>query len=469
MLMMYAPVNAEPLTRATLPARHGRSARSRAQTPALARWLDLLCIMLVGYALLGKGWAYLGVPPVFVGEVTLLVGLILLLRVTRWRAVLSSGHVWFLLMLMAWCAVRTLPFVPQYGADALRDAAVCGYGLFAVIVFAFLIENPARLGTLVKRFEIFAYVFLLAAPLIWVTTHFFGERVPLVPGSDVPIVHAKAGDLLVHLAGILAFWAAGWGRAGLLWLLVLIGNVVGIGVFNRGGMLSFVVTLGLCLALRPQSRLLWRFLLIVVILALVLAATDLRLSIPGRARQISFSQVIENLGSVAGESGASGLDATREWRLHWWGDIVGYTVNGPYFWTGKGFGVNLADDDGYQGTQWEGRLRSPHNGHLTVLARAGVPGLIFWGLVHAGWAFGMLRLYYRAKAAGDLRWAAAFQFLLCYWLAFMTNAAFDVFIEGPMGGIWLWTIYGVGLAAMWIYKVHPQALHDGSGSTPAVR
>ena len=27
-----------------------------------------------------------------------------------------------------------------------------------------------------------------------------------------------------------------------------------------------------------------------------------------------------------------------------------YTVFGDYFWTGKGFGINLADDDGFQTT-----------------------------------------------------------------------------------------------------------------------
>jgi hypothetical protein len=48
----------------------------------------------------------------------------------------------------------------------------------------------------------------------------------------------------------------------------------------------------------------------------------------------------------------------------------------------------------------------------------------------------------------------------------MANASFDVFIEGPMGGIWLWTIYGVGLAAVWAYGHHPEILDDESASAP---
>ena len=35
--------------------------------------------------------------------------------------------------------------------------------------------------------------------------------------------------------------------------------------------------------------------------------------------------------------------------------IIDYTVFGDYFWTGKGFGISLADDDGFQGTAWQGR------------------------------------------------------------------------------------------------------------------
>ena len=42
----------------------------------------------------------------------------------------------------------------------------------------------------------------------------------------------------------------------------------------------------------------------------------------------------------------------------------------------------------------------------------------------------------------------------------MANASFDVFIEGPMGGIWFWTIYGIGLAAMWCFKYRPYVLSD---------
>ena len=32
-------------------------------------------------------------------------------------------------------------------------------------------------------------------------------------------------------------------------------------------------------------------------------------------------------------------------------------------------------------------------------------------------------------------------------MAFLVNAAFDVFLEGPQGGIWFWSIMGFGIVA----------------------
>jgi O-antigen ligase len=163
-----------------------------------------------------------------------------------------------------------------------------------------------------------------------------------------------------------------------------------------------------------------------------------------------------NIKSIVDDSGTT-LDKTKQWRLDWWADIIGYTFGGKYFFTGKGYGVNLADEDGYQVT-YDKSLRCPHNGHLTILARSGVPGFVLWLLVQLSWAWGMFGGYLASRKRGDSSWAALFVFLLAYWAAFMANAAFDVFIEGPMGGIWFWTLFGTGLAALHIHRHCPEVI-----------
>jgi hypothetical protein len=85
---------------------------------------------------------------------------------------------------------------------------------------------------------------------------------------------------------------------------------------------------------------------------------------------------------------------------------------------------------------------------MTFLARAGVPGLALWIALNAAFGIGLLRAYVRARRAAAGEWAALNLWVLAYWTAFLVNASFDVFLEGPQGGIWFWCVFGVGLAAL---------------------
>jgi hypothetical protein len=60
----------------------------------------------------------------------------------------------------------------------------------------------------------------------------------------------------------------------------------------------------------------------------------------------------------------------------------------------------------------------------------------------------MLLAYLRAHMAGAWWWARVDLWILSYWCACLVNAAFDVFLEGPQGGIWFWSIVGLGIAVL---------------------
>src|SRR6185312_11527855 len=136
---------------------------------------------------------------------------------------------------------------------------------------------------------------------------------------------------------------------------------------------------------------------------------------------------------------------------------VGYTIHGRYRWTGKGFGVNLAEDDGYQVLQ-DNSLRAPHNAHMDILAREGVPGVAIWVVLQLVWIGGVVIEYVKARMTNDTRWQSVFLFLICYWMAFMINASFDVYLEGPMGAVWFWMTFGVGAAAIHLHRRRPEVL-----------
>jgi O-antigen ligase len=262
----------------------------------------------------------------------------------------------------------------------------------------------------------------------------------------------KAGDVGVHLGGLAAYQllqlrsgramspvrttllAAAW--------LVTFALVAGT---NRGGTLSALAAI-LIVAVTTRgkvARQLAGAAFLAVFVGTVLVATDVSIDL-GFGRRFSASQIVANLQSVTGKSRDEGLEGTRRWRLQWWGEIVDYTVYGPYFWQGKGFGVNLASADGIEDRT--GTLRSPHNGHLTVLARSGVPGLALWLLLQGAFAATLLRARHRARRMGEERVARMLLWVLAYWMAMLINATFDVYLEGPQGGIWYWSLMAAGIA-----------------------
>jgi hypothetical protein len=180
-------------------------------------------------------------------------------------------------------------------------------------------------------------------------------------------------------------------------------------------------------------------------------------------RTIGTAQILANFESILGTSDAANLDGTKAWRLSWWQSIANYTFNGPYFWTGKGYGIALAEADGvFDNEKGKPPTRSPHSIHMTVLARSGVPGLALWVLAQVAWFTALMNAYIVARRRGDTQWANLFLWVACYGLAILIDASFDVALEGPMVGIWFWSLFGFGIASTMVYR----ACLDTGGVVP---
>jgi hypothetical protein len=422
-------------------------------------YIITLSLVLMGYALAGRGFAYLGVAPIYVGEMTLAFGLFALLGSGQTWRMLRLTYFMPLILFMCWGAARTLPFLQIYGVDAVRDAVVWGYGLFAIATAGVLVSVPERLALLVKYFQRYAVIFLFLLPFLWMGSKGFGGSWPINPLTGWPIIEVKGGDACVQLAGIFAFLVTLGGSVNPWIGPLMIPLDIALNLEGRAGMLTFMVGACFAVVLKPLNVRTWRILGVIGGAIFLLWATGLEIKNVGGGREISFDYLVQTVQSVVSEKHADPmLEGSKEWRLHWWHDILNYTIHGKYFWTGKGFGINLANDDNYQ-VAYGGLLRSPHNGHLTILARSGVPGIVLWGITQLTFAGLMLRELFRARRRSDYRWAGLFMVLLTYWAALLTNASFDVFIEGPMGGIWLWSIYGIGIASSLIFRRYPQVLY----------
>ena len=52
------------------------------------------------------------------------------------------------------------------------------------------------------------------------------------------------------------------------------------------------------------------------------------------------------------------------------------------------------------------------------------------------------------RRAGDTATAIVGAWILVYWVAMMVNTSFDPYLEGPQGGIWFWSLFGLGMVVM---------------------
>ena len=121
-------------------------------------FLASLGILLACYAFFGKSFAYLGVAPIFVGELMLLFAVIAALASGSLPVLMRGGITWLMLAWSLWGAVRTVPFIATYGTDALRDGALWGYSVFALAVAACVLSTrsvfsvASQYGRWVTRF-----------------------------------------------------------------------------------------------------------------------------------------------------------------------------------------------------------------------------------------------------------------------------------------------------------------------------
>ena len=106
-------------------------------------------VLLIGYAFFGRSFAYLGVAPLYLGELVLPLALLALLRGRRYGT-LQPIHL-MLLAFMTLGALRTIPYLGVHGIDALRDAVTWGYAAYAIVVAFVLTEDHLNAGIGIYR------------------------------------------------------------------------------------------------------------------------------------------------------------------------------------------------------------------------------------------------------------------------------------------------------------------------------
>jgi hypothetical protein len=210
--------------------------------------------------------------------------------------------------------------------------------------------------------------------------------------------------------------------------------------YSRSGIVAFLSSM-LCfiyfnkdIQLQSRVRLLIKYLPIILLIVTPIYI-NIKVAENFQGRSVGFEQIKNNFSSILGGT----TDATSEnnvvWRLVWWAKIIDYSLSPPNFFIGKGLGINLATDDDI--LTLDDSLRSPHNFHLNIMARFGVLLFMIWTY----FLFQLLKPLFKKQLQGKRL------FIGCILLAFLLNASFDVFLEGPMGAFPFWTWMGLYLIA----------------------
>lgn len=415
----------------------------------------LLGPLLAGYLLFDRAFAYLHLPgsPLFVGEMMLGLGAVAALAATRHLLVPVRDEPVLALLLAfgVWGLIRTVPGLATYHMDALRDAALWFYCLFAFFAIAALHRSPelldrliTQLGKLIPWLLLWLPIGLLLIPL--------AEDAPTVPFSTVSVLSHKPGSAAI--AAVLALgclWLlpgrrSARSRAG--WSMMALAVIALAATQNRGGLLGAVAGLTVGLAfVRNRVGLATRAILVVT--AGLGAATLLSLDVPvtgAQGRSFSASQLIANVVSLGGKDSPGNLGGTVDGRQELWSRILDKQIADGRLTDGSGFGQNLATEVGVY-DEGKDTLRSPHNSHLHILARLGVVGLALWITLWIGWYSRMVAGCRRLAREGSHTRRQVAVLSLMVTTSVLVSCFFDPQLEGPQVAALLWTTFGVGVAA----------------------
>jgi hypothetical protein len=407
-------------------------------------WPKAIIFVLCGFLILGRSFAYLGIPPakMFVGE--LLLGTFCLARprdvIGRWfstimrPSALSGCSIAILLFLLYGCFELFRGIVNEYPFMTGLQSFV--FHLYPLYIFVGVWTATRRPDAVSRLIPVLAWLHGIYG-LLYMTV-LSGKWIAL-PGSNVNMVGQPNGTVVVVL-GLLCMprlRPKDWGAL-LLNLVVLMGLQV------RADWLAIMVTIVLWGILgRKLGHLSLAGLLAFAVLC---GAWVANVSIPGpqdRGGDVTAEKMMARIIAPFDIDTAKDLDSaaatykgTTTWRTTWWDAIwkrVHHDTDTTFF--GLGYGYPIADLVPYLRDQ---EIRSPHNVFFYALAYGGWFGvtLFFWfqlQVIRLGWN--------SYQATGNL-------FGLLVAIEALIAGLFGNLFETPFGAIPIYLLVGLNAAPL---------------------
>jgi hypothetical protein len=424
-------------------------------------WPWIAGFLLLGYLTMGRSFAYLGIPPIFIGEIVLAAFLLLKPRIA----------------------------LGTWAASLLRPSPLNGLGLTLLAFMAYGLWQVGR-GVLggypvvhTLKFFTFNYYTLYLFMGIWIGLHtpdflpklirviawvngIYGviyivalrDVAAYIPGTEVPLFSAPVAQVVVIL-GLLCFER----DLRAVWFVLLLNIVVtlvwqvraewaglALGILAWGflaGRIGRVIAIGMAgLAVLGMIEL-----------------ADIRLV--GRNTEVSLSETVARAIAPIDKDLARKLSpyaayhaGTAEWREIWWDAIWRSVHSRPMLEAfGHGYGfplITVAPKDAQKNNEDD---RTPHSVFYYALGYTGWVGVALYGALQ----FAIVGLLWRAYRLGGTPAG------LVFWVMAMVRVSFEEGFETPFKAIPFYLLWGMTMAAALRWQGEVQARLSPAQLRPA--
>lgn len=395
-------------------------------------YLNFYFGVLFFYLLFNKGVAY-----TFLAEIVLTTGVLLIFLQRKQFEFYINKKYGLIFLLCSLTIFYILIGIFKYNfINVIRDSFAIEYALFAIVLYFFKEERDFIWENLIKIYQ-WAPLILLINFLLFYYVVLYLPPIEIFGGQ--PLFLYKNGDKSLHLlisTILMILFTDKYSRGWLILntVLILI-NLLILLAFTRSGSVAYLAGI-FCFFFFSKTSLitdgLRKVLKFIPLLLIIVFGVFAAIEIDGDAqgRTISLSQITDNFSSIVSSDIDGSLTDNKVWRLVWWAKLLNESFTLEHFFIGKGLGMSLAGNDL---TSVDENLRSPHNFHLTIIARFGYIIFFIW----LYWLWLLFKPLFTKKLSGKTLG------LTSILLAYIINGSFDVFFEGPMGAFPFWTLVGL--------------------------
>jgi hypothetical protein len=414
-------------------------------------WPWIAGFLLLGYLTMGRSFAYLGIPPIFIGEIVLAAFLLLKPRIAlgTWVASLLrpsplNGLGLTLLAFMAyglWQVGRGV----LGGYPVLHTLKFFTFNYYTLYLFMGIwigLHSPDFLPKLIRVIAwvngIYGVIYIVA----------LRDVAAYIPGTDVPLFSAPVAQVVVIL-GLLCFER----DLRAVWFVLLLNIVVtlvwqvraewaglALGILAWGfltGRIGRVIAIGIAgLAVLGMIEL-----------------ADIRLV--GRNTEVSLSETLARAIAPIDKDLARKLSpyaayhaGTAEWREIWWDAIWRSVHSRPMLEAfGHGYGFPLITVAPKEAQKDNEDDRTPHSVFYYALGYTGWVGVALYGALQ----FAIVGLLWRSYRLGGTPAG------LVFWVMAMVRVSFEEGFETPFKAIPFYLLWGMTMAAALHWQGEVQA------------